>query len=206
MTIKNYKKQLRIIFSSFVLVCLLVACGKESEPVTSDEEEPTTENTDQQENTSNTQEETTQTENDLQTDREITEDDGAKVDDIENTEPNESLKEDYLEKLNETKMEADRIEPEDSSTYALKAVEDYRYEIWDDLLNEIYKVLQEQLPPEKMEALRAEQREWIKYRDTTALEASKEYEGGTQEHLEYSAVLANLTEERSYELVESYMQ
>src|SRR5690625_2647997 len=156
MTERNFKKLLSIILSTIALVCVLVACGNESEEVTSDEEEPATETTGERDEKSHTQEEPQQPESDLQTDHEESEDDEAKVDEIENSEPNESLKEDYLEKLKETKMEADSIEPEDSSTYALKAVEDYRYEIWDDILNEIYKVLQEQLPPEEMEALRAE--------------------------------------------------
>ncbi|MGD6842449.1 lysozyme inhibitor LprI family protein [Bacillus infantis] len=87
----------------------------------------------------------------------------------------------------------------------MKKVENDRWEIWDDRLNEIYGVLQEQLPAEEMESLREEQRDWLKERDARALEASLKYEGGTQEHLEYVAVLANLTEERCYELVETYM-
>jgi uncharacterized protein YecT (DUF1311 family) len=59
---------------------------------------------------------------------------------------------------------------------------------------------------EEMDQLREEQREWIQYRDNSAAEASEKYKGGTQEHLEYVAVLANLTEERSYELVNDYMR
>ncbi|MEH7347022.1 lysozyme inhibitor LprI family protein, partial [Bacillus sp. JJ1532] len=73
-------------------------------------------------------------------------------------------------------------------------------------LNEVYGVLKEQLTTEEMNQLRKEQRNWITYRDDTALEASLKYQGGTMEHLEYVAVLANLTEERCYELVEDYMK
>ncbi|MCA1040063.1 DUF1311 domain-containing protein [Bacillus infantis] len=116
-----------------------------------------------------------------------------------------SLKEEYLQKLNASKKEADALEAADSSTYALKKVENDRWEIWDDRLNEIYGVLQDRLPAEEMESLREEQRDWLKERDARALEASLKYKGGTQEHLEYVAVLANLTEERCYELVETYM-
>jgi uncharacterized protein YecT (DUF1311 family) len=116
-----------------------------------------------------------------------------------------SLKEEYLQKLNASKKEADALEATDSSTYALKKVENDRWEIWDDRLNEIYGVLQDRLPAEEMESLREEQRDWLKERDARALEASLKYEGGTQEHLEYVAVLANLTEQRCYELVETYM-
>ena len=118
----------------------------------------------------------------------------------------ESLKEEYLEKLNTAKKEAEELEATDSSTFALKKVENDRWEIWDELLNEIYGSLKENLPPEEMEKLREEQRNWMKYRDDSALEASLKFKGGTQEHLEYVAVLANVTEERCYELVANYMK
>lgn len=117
-----------------------------------------------------------------------------------------SLKEKYLKKLNDTKNETEELEAEDSSTYALKKVENDRWNIWDEWLNDIYGVLKEQLSPEEMNQLREEQRNWIKYRDDRALEASLKYKGGTLEHLEYVAVLANLTEDRSFELVEVYMK
>ncbi|WP_077617504.1 lysozyme inhibitor LprI family protein [Bacillus sinesaloumensis] len=115
-------------------------------------------------------------------------------------------KDEYLTKLNDAKKILDEMEGSDSSTYALKKVEDDRYEAWDELLNEVYGVLQEQLPTEKKEQLRTEQRNWIKFRDDSALEASLKYKGGTQEHLEYSAVSAALTEDRCFELVEEYMK
>ena len=98
------------------------------------------------------------------------------------------------------------MEAKDSSTYALKAVENERWETWDELLNEIYGVLKEQLLPDEMEQLREEQRDWIKFRDERALESSLQYKGGTMEQLEYVIVLANLTEERCFELVENYMK
>lgn len=123
-----------------------------------------------------------------------------------NKEVSTSLKEKYLQQLDDTKKEAEELEPIDSSTYALKKVENDRWELWDELLNEIYGVLKEQLSAEEMDQLREEQRNWIKFRDDSALEASHKFKGGTQEHLEYVAVLANLTEERCYELVANYMK
>ncbi|BDH60362.1 hypothetical protein MTP04_04920 [Lysinibacillus sp. PLM2] len=121
---------------------------------------------------------------------------------------NESLKDAYLKKLNDTKteMEEMRNNPISSSTYALKEVENEIYIVWDDLLNEIYGVLQQQLPKEEMDKLKEEQRNWITYRDKSALEASQKYKGGTQEHLEYDIVRNNRTEERCFELVENYMK
>ncbi|RVT63647.1 lysozyme inhibitor LprI family protein [Niallia taxi] len=119
-----------------------------------------------------------------------------------------SQKEEYLTKLNTKKKEMDELRnnPEDDSTYAMKKVEGERYKAWDDLLNEIYGVLQKQLSSEEMEQLKQEQREWIENRDSKAKEASLKYEGGTMEQLEYVAVLADLTEERCFALVEGYMK
>ncbi|WP_208591948.1 lysozyme inhibitor LprI family protein [Gracilibacillus suaedae] len=116
-----------------------------------------------------------------------------------------NLKETYLNKLNDTNEKTGNMEVEDSSTYALKDVAHNQYEAWDDLLNEIYGVLEEQLSAEEMSQLREEQRDWITHRDETAKEASLEYEGGTMEQLEYVTVLANETKERCNELVEEYM-
>ena len=118
----------------------------------------------------------------------------------------ESIKEDYLKKLENMKTKTNELKAESSATYALKKVEDDRWDMWDGLLNEIYGVLKEQLSTEEMDQLQKEQRNWIKHRDDTALEASYKYKGGTQEHLEYSAVAANLTEERCHFLVENYMK
>lgn len=125
---------------------------------------------------------------------------------VNQEEASTSLKEKYLQQLDDTKKEAEELEPTDSSTYALKKVENDRWELWDELLNEIYGVIKEQLSAEEMDQLREEQRNWIKFRDDSALEASHKFKGGTQEHLEYVAVLANLTEERCYELVEEFMK
>ncbi|KAB8135808.1 DUF1311 domain-containing protein [Gracilibacillus oryzae] len=119
----------------------------------------------------------------------------------------EGKKEEYQEKLKETKKEMDELQnnPEADSTTALKEVQGNRYEVWDDMLNEIYAILEKQLPAEEMEQLREDQREWLDLREDTAKGASLDYEGGTMEQLEYVTVLANLTEDRCFELVEDYM-
>ena len=118
----------------------------------------------------------------------------------------ESKKDEYLQKLNNAKNVTEEFKASDSSTYALKKVENDRWGIWDELLNEIYEVLNEQLQPVEMDRLREEQQNWMQYRDESALEASLKFKGGTQEHLEYVTVIANLTEERCHELVGDYMK
>lgn len=200
-------KNIRIIFACFLLIFLFTACEDASTESNKDTKKmDSEETTDQSETESHTPEETETSQVDMSADRQVVE--NEILTDAESAKDNTtaSLKEEYLQKLQDTKTKVDQIKPEDSSTYALKAVEDYKYEIWDDLLNEIYRVLQEQLTDVEMDSLREKQREWIDYRDATALEASKKYEGGTQEHLEYSAVIAKLTEDRCYVLVEDYMQ
>ena len=132
----------------------------------------------------------------------------AKDKDASATNTTVSLKEEYLKKLNDTKKEMEEIRrnSKETNTYAMKKVEGDRYDSMDQLLNEVYGVLKEQLSTDEMDQLRNEQRTWIKYRDDTAKEASLKYKGGTEEHLEYVTVLANLTEERCFELVEEYMK
>ncbi|MBT2703315.1 lysozyme inhibitor LprI family protein [Bacillus sp. ISL-35] len=127
--------------------------------------------------------------------------------DITSTNHPDSLKAEYLEKLNATKKEIVemRENPIDDTTFASKKVEGDIYDLLDDLINEIYEELIEQLPSEEMDQLRKEQREWLTYREQSAKEASLKYKNGTMEQLEYVTVENNLTEERCFELVEVYM-
>lgn len=121
-------------------------------------------------------------------------------------EESSSVKDEFLKKLSEAKIIASEMEPTDPSTYAAKHVETKRWELWDNLLNEIYGVLQQQLPKEEMDQLREKQRSWLKLRDESALKRSEKFKGGTLEHLVYTTALADLTEERCYELVRDYMK
>lgn len=57
-----------------------------------------------------------------------------------------------------------------------------------------------------MDALRQEQRQWIKDRDRTAEVESSSFEGGTYESVQYLITLARVTKERCYELVYDYMK
>ncbi|WP_262176666.1 lysozyme inhibitor LprI family protein [Saccharococcus sp. Marseille-Q5394] len=181
---KSYQKSL----VGLLLVAILAACGNTSE----ESQNAHTSTTDPSQNISNSNdnESLTETEKDIAT-------------------TPKSMKEVYQQKLANRSKEVDKIRKtysNDSSTLALKKVEGERYDLWDELLNEVYGVLKEQLSKEEMNQLRDEQRNWITYRDDTAKEASLKYQGGTQEHLEYVVVLADLTEERCYELVEDFME
>ncbi|MFZ3577613.1 lysozyme inhibitor LprI family protein [Virgibacillus sp. DJP39] len=77
---------------------------------------------------------------------------------------------------------------------------------WDDVLNEIYGVLKKQLTPNEMSELKQEQLKWIKHRDETAKNNSLEFQGGTMAEVLLIDTKAQLTKERSYELVNLYMK
>ena len=130
----------------------------------------------------------------------------AQVEETTDSNTEKTVKEMYEEKLRGAKEQADNLKAEDNSTYAMKDMESSRWEIWDGLLNEIYGDLKEMLSADEMRALRTEQLDWIELRDNGALEASLEYKGGTMESLVYVSVLATVTEQRCYELVENYVQ
>lgn len=116
-------------------------------------------------------------------------------------------KDKYIENLNEIEQAAAEIRnTDDDTTIGMTKSEEEILKKWDQALNEIYQVLEKQLPKSEMEKLRGEQRKWIAYRDETAKEAAKKYEGGTLESLEYIASQAGTTKDRCYELVEGYMK
>ncbi|MGD6802037.1 lysozyme inhibitor LprI family protein [Rossellomorea vietnamensis] len=117
----------------------------------------------------------------------------------------EKTKKEYLDMLNAMEEE-DRHGDAKDTMVEMEEQEQERFEKWDDMLNEIYGVLQEQLGKEEMEKLREEQREWVQQRDEEAKNASLKYEGGTTESLEYIAARATLTRERAYVLVAHYMK
>ncbi|MBU5465748.1 DUF1311 domain-containing protein [Virgibacillus sp. MSJ-26] len=203
-----YKRNF-IMLSCFLLILFLGACATsgdseeessikltEDEDSRADDLEKNEERDTESDDTNNDEEDVATDEQDPQEDNNNSEETDAKV----------GLKKVYLEKLNEAKNEWDDKEPTDSSTYAQKNLAGAKFDVWDGLLNEVYGVLEENLTKENMDQLREEQRNWLSYRDETAKEASLKYEGGTQEHLEYTAVLVNLTEERSFELVDNYME
>ncbi|WP_096187884.1 lysozyme inhibitor LprI family protein [Evansella halocellulosilytica] len=201
---KNNSETLMVMFS-IVFVILLAACENSSQNANDDSSN--VESTENALNTDNVDTDTINADNNDTNEKVDTSNNVPKKDEEPSTNNTEArFKGEYLKKLIGTKKETEELEAVDSSTYALKKVENDRWDIWDELLNEIYGALDEQLSPEEMDLLRKEQRNWLKYRDDSALEASLKYEGGTQEHLEYVTVLANLTEERCYELVEGYMK
>ncbi|WP_203363900.1 lysozyme inhibitor LprI family protein [Bacillus sp. REN10] len=121
---------------------------------------------------------------------------------------NESRKAEYYSKLERTEMGMIDFEYiyEQGTTVEVREAESERYKRWDDLLNEIYGVLKQQLSSNEMEQLRTAQRKWITYRDESAESAAASFEGGSWASVQYVSTQADLTRERCYELVERYMK
>lgn len=77
-------------------------------------------------------------------------------------------------------------------------------QIWERELDAVYAFLLESLDEEQGEELRSRQQEWIKARDSEALNASKKSGGGSLESVEYIASIAASNRGRAYELIEHY--
>lgn len=131
--------------------------------------------------------------------------DGESMESSNQNENHESNKDEYLKKLNKME-EADRYEEAKITTAELVEQEGERYRNWDEELNKIYGLLEEQLDKGQMDQLREEQRIWIQQRDEAAKKSSLKYKGGSMEPLEYVATQASLTRERCYLLVAKYMK
>ncbi|WP_231686886.1 lysozyme inhibitor LprI family protein [Bacillus sp. JCM 19034] len=203
------KRKIAIAIISLVLVILYSGCVNTTE----DSMENESLNTDSYQDTKDDTVDEDSTESEVNSDNSLTDivdtvdssKDEPSVEGDSSTNTTTSMKDDYLKKLNKME-EDDRNEEAKSTVVELEEQETERYTKWDKELNEIYKLLEEQLSKEQMDSLREEQRDWITSRDETAKEASLKYEGGSTESLEYVATQASLTRERCYELVASYME
>ena len=122
-------------------------------------------------------------------------------------EEKKSYKEEYLKKLDSLdEYLKTSVNGGSGTTIEMKEAENTRYKSWDDMLNEIYNLLKTQLTEEEMKKLQEEEIEWIKYRDETAENESKEFEGGTLQPIAYISSLTKTTKNRCYELVNNYMR
>ncbi|NEX79613.1 DUF1311 domain-containing protein [Bacillus thermocopriae] len=115
-----------------------------------------------------------------------------------------SRKNEYMAKLYETELKERKNEYQ--SDFQMRDDYIYNYQLWDDMLNEIYGVLKTQLSETEMTNLRNEQRKWIKTRDETAQARYDEEGRGTMSAMVEAETLFKLTKERCYELVRDYMR
>ncbi len=74
------------------------------------------------------------------------------------------------------------------------------YQLWDDTLNTVWRLLEENLSKADMEVLRNEERDWIASKDEEVLAAGLENEGGSLQPLLEATTAAEPTKARVYEL------
>ena len=99
--------------------------------------------------------------------------------------------------------EADRLEEELQNAAAqadMNQISGEIYTVWDDALNAIWGILQENMDETSMEQLTEEERIWIMRKETVVQEAGAEVEGGSLYSLVVNSKAADLTRKRVYEL------
>lgn len=89
---------------------------------------------------------------------------------------------------------------EDASQSEMNMASAELYQNWDNALNIVWKWLESELDDATMEQLRAEEREWIKFKESEVKAAGKEMEGGSMQPLLESEKATELTKKRIYEL------
>ena len=114
----------------------------------------------------------------------------------------------YLDELNQLE---DKLNVELKDKYASPITQDMLYaadaefKAWDDMLNEVYSVLESDLPEEDMDKLREEENDWINIKEIKSKEAEDKYKGGTIAPFMALSSLVDSTKRRCYELVNEYM-
>lgn len=104
-----------------------------------------------------------------------------------------SLKEEYAHKA---RMLDEDIELEHKGDVGIGVYGDYLDE-WDELLNEVWGVLTDTMPEDKFEQLKQEQIKWVQEKDAN-------YEK-TRDEIDAKDRLTNTTRERTYYLIENYV-
>ena len=112
----------------------------------------------------------------------------------------------YLSKLDEMEYISQGIIDAAITTYEMRMAFAGEYEKWDIVLNEIYYLLEQQLPEAEMASLTAVQLDWISQKEAAAQAALEANEGGSIALVNRVAVLFSYTQERCYELVNQYME
>lgn len=100
------------------------------------------------------------------------------------------------EKVVEKKQEAATTQPEMNKTA------EEMYQLWDDTLNAVWKLLEASLSEADMDALRKEELQWIASKEAEVRAAGLENEGGSIQPLVEAMTGAELTRARVYELAE----
>lgn len=119
---------------------------------------------------------------------------------------NTRLKEKYLAELDKLTRETEETGDEDIPWIEVRKQAVEKYDLWDDKLNEIYGVLKQQLSSTEMEAVKQEERQWIKDRDAAVKQVEIEEGPGTLAPYAMTMTKLDMTRDRCYELVNLYLK
>ncbi|WP_197142971.1 TcaA 3rd/4th domain-containing protein [Lysinibacillus sphaericus] len=121
---------------------------------------------------------------------------------------NGSQKDEYIQKLDSIDAglaDLEHLYTNKDNTEILKA-EKETYTRWDNILNEIYALLKQQLSSGDMQSLKEVQIEWIKDKESSAKNAASKYAEDEMKEITKYKIEAQYTKERCYELVKNYMK
>ncbi|MFB7159368.1 lysozyme inhibitor LprI family protein [Lysinibacillus sp. NPDC056232] len=121
---------------------------------------------------------------------------------------NGSQKDEYIQKLDSIDVglaDLEHLYTNKDNTEILKA-EKETYKRWDNILNEIYALLKQQLSSGDMESLKGVQIKWIKDKESSAKNAASKYADDEMKEITKYKIEAQYTKERCYELVKNYMK
>ena len=94
------------------------------------------------------------------------------------------------------------LENDDLTQMEMNTKSQELYELWDDALNYLWGEVKASLSEDEFSKLLNEQRTWITEKEKSVEEAGKEVEGGSMYPLVVNMKVAQITEERVYELYE----
>lgn len=100
----------------------------------------------------------------------------------------------------EREKEAEKKQEETVTQPEMNKTAEEMYQLWDDTLNAVWKLLETNQNKADMEVLRKEEREWIASKDAEVQAAGLENEGGSIQPLVEAMTAAELTKARVYEL------
>lgn len=134
------------------------------------------------------------------------------LDDVYSEKPNNKIeytyKYEYLKKLDDLDEDVKKSTTllEEESTLKMLETEEEHFNIWNNELNNIYKVIKEQLSEKDYKKFKKQEITWLNKREKLANKEAEEFEDMDFSQVEYNSSLAKLTKERCYELVNKYLQ
>lgn len=188
------------IFLAKILVILLVgmsACSNSADEatITNDETQSEDESTEDTSNDDKDDEETVSTQEEVQENQTVDKVVGRKTE--------------FLQMLDNVQKELDALpvkeEADNGITAGMSEFYGISYEMYDEALNEIYALLQNELSPEIIRELEVRQVKWIEHKENLAIQDSEEFGGGSFANVAYVSSLYESTKTRCYDLVNNYM-